>query len=347
MKTLFEDNREILNPEGDAFYKESHSFMNELFEKWEEFPTREIESVLHSLVSEVANNARGDVFYNQDQMLKFERAKAEREAKAKEQGGEANNCCGCSGCGPSATPTSDDDDEEDYENDIVPVKPDDGVPIVETHKYSTILDYDDAEMFRRIAGGITSDTVVAPTKSGKVISDFSGDHEFLRNDFLCLQSSLCFYDDDQCGNCSHFVNFKTVEHAYQANKTFDKDAQQLIIDAPDARTAVSLGRKSPIIPDWDNRKNIIMERILEDKFQNFEMKVRLLETGDAELVMGNSKDKYWGVNRQGDGENNLGKLLMQLRDKIVKDEGTLEEIVSAKLKREGLGFVVPWISFPV
>ena len=343
MKTLFEDNRELLNPEGETLYHEAKDFLHELFEKWDDVPSREVEAVVHSTLAEIANQARGDVFYNQDQMVKFERAKAEREAKLKaekEAKGdteeEEDDCSSCSSCGCGCPATSDDDETDEVKNET----PAD----VNTYKFSRIIDDDDAAMFSKIAAGFT-DTTVQKT-SGKVISEFIDEYEFLRNDYPCVQNSLCFYEDGDGSNCSQHVVFKTVEQAYQANKTFDQDAQKIIIDAPDARTAVALGRKSPIISDWDNKRLVIMERLLEDKFQNLEMKIKLLETGDNELVMGNSKDKYWGITRKDEGENNLGKLLMQLRSKILDNEGTLEEILTAKIKREGLGFILPWITFP-
>ena len=105
MNTLFEDNRELLNPAGEALYKEAHGVVSELFEKWEDVPSREVEAVLHSLLSELANEARGDVFYNQDIQVKLERAKAkeheESEATAvtnKDENQESSGCSCCTDC---------------------------------------------------------------------------------------------------------------------------------------------------------------------------------------------------------------------------------------------------------
>ena len=49
------------------------------------------------------------------------------------------------------------------------------------------------------------------------------------------------------------------------------------------------------------------------------LRQQLLDTGDAELVEGNSwNDTFWGVSaRTGKGKNWLGRLLMQVRGEMV------------------------------
>ena len=59
-----------------------------------------------------------------------------------------------------------------------------------------------------------------------------------------------------------------------------------------------------------------MENGLRQKFKYPELREQLLSTGDQELVEGNWwRDFYWGV-CNGVGDNNLGKLLMKIRDDI-------------------------------
>ena len=63
-----------------------------------------------------------------------------------------------------------------------------------------------------------------------------------------------------------------------------------------------------------------LERIQEDllwiKFSIPELRTKLLETDDAELIEGNTwGDTYWGT-CSGIGQNHLGKLLMKTRFKI-------------------------------
>jgi predicted NAD-dependent protein-ADP-ribosyltransferase YbiA (DUF1768 family) len=46
---------------------------------------------------------------------------------------------------------------------------------------------------------------------------------------------------------------------------------------------------------------------------------KLLSTGDIVLEEGNTwGDEYWGINlKTGKGKNNLGKLIMQIREEII------------------------------
>lgn len=70
--------------------------------------------------------------------------------------------------------------------------------------------------------------------------------------------------------------------------------------------------------DWEEVKIQTMREILEIKFSDPELKQLLLDTDDAELIEGNHwGDKIWGVDsKTGEGENNLDKLLMELRTKL-------------------------------
>ena len=63
----------------------------------------------------------------------------------------------------------------------------------------------------------------------------------------------------------------------------------------------------------------VMYQVCKAKFlQNPDLARKLVETGDAELVEGNTwGDKVWGV-CDGVGENNLGKTLMRIRDELQK-----------------------------
>ena len=50
--------------------------------------------------------------------------------------------------------------------------------------------------------------------------------------------------------------------------------------------------------------------------QSEELKKKLLDTGDQELIEGNYwNDTFWGV-CEGKGQNHLGKILMQIREEL-------------------------------
>lgn len=84
-----------------------------------------------------------------------------------------------------------------------------------------------------------------------------------------------------------------------------------------AGQAKRAGRKLMMRDHWEDVRLDIMRRALELKFTIPDLKAMLLDTGDEELIEGNTwGDIYWGVCR-GEGENNLGKLLMDVRRGLV------------------------------
>ncbi len=72
-----------------------------------------------------------------------------------------------------------------------------------------------------------------------------------------------------------------------------------------------------LVENWDSIKVEVMRECLNQKFSQEPFKTMLLETGDAYIQEGNFwGDKFWGVDLEtGEGENNLGKLIMEIREK--------------------------------
>lgn len=115
-------------------------------------------------------------------------------------------------------------------------------------------------------------------------------------------------------------SFATSENAYQAMKMKTIEDFVLVADAPTPGKAKRLGRKLPTNPDWDDIKVGIMGEILRKKFAIPQLREKLLATGDAHLEEGNKwGDQFWGT-VDGVGENNLGKLLMEIREKIRRNK---------------------------
>ena len=111
------------------------------------------------------------------------------------------------------------------------------------------------------------------------------------------------------------IKYSTSEHAYQAAKMEKKEDAEKVRLAPTPAKAKSLGTELTPKKDWEKIKVGVMKDIVELKFfQNFTIYKKLLETGKAHLIEGNTwKDDFWGV-YQGKGENHLGIILMQIRD---------------------------------
>lgn len=109
--------------------------------------------------------------------------------------------------------------------------------------------------------------------------------------------------------------YPTIEHAFQASKTFDKTDRERIRDADTAFKAKKIGHAVELRSDWQDVKVTIMTSLVQKKFENSDLRKKLLATGDTELVSGG--DTFWGI-QDGIGENNLGKILMEIRSDILR-----------------------------
>jgi len=138
----------------------------------------------------------------------------------------------------------------------------------------------------------------------KEINSFNGKYRFLSN----FQAAKVKLDG---------VTYDSVEHAYQAAKTLDKDERKKF-QGITAGESKRLGRSIVLRKDWESVKINIMRDLLKQKFSEHTLKTDLLDTGDAVLIEGNNwNDTFWGVCR-GVGHNWLGRLLMELRDELRK-----------------------------
>ncbi|CAB4194493.1 NADAR [uncultured Caudovirales phage] len=132
------------------------------------------------------------------------------------------------------------------------------------------------------------------------ITSFSGQYRWLSNFYPCL---VLFE--------GHL--YPSVEHAYQAAKAHPSQRAPFRDPGVTASYAKKMGRAVPIPGAWGNVRVSVMRSCLISKFNDPGLMFLLLSTGDAELIEGNHwGDTFWGVCK-GDGENQLGKLLMERR----------------------------------
>lgn len=88
------------------------------------------------------------------------------------------------------------------------------------------------------------------------------------------------------------------------------EAQKIAYDNKDKRQS-----------NWDEVKLDVMEKLLRAKIdQNPYVKKKLLETKDYIIVEDSPKDSFWGWGSDRNGQNNLGKLWMKLRDELKEKE---------------------------
>lgn len=114
----------------------------------------------------------------------------------------------------------------------------------------------------------------------------------------------------------------TSEHYYQSSKFNDKEIREVIrrSSSPMAAKLLAKEYRDRQVIDWPNKKDAVMYRVLDAKFsQHPELGALLKSTGKKRLVERPTKDDYWGEDDQGAGQNMLGKLLMQLRDRMNSD----------------------------
>lgn len=118
------------------------------------------------------------------------------------------------------------------------------------------------------------------------------------------------------------LTYPSVEAAFHAQKCADPAGREKYTRANNPVNAKRMGRGETLPEDWQTRSLTAMERALRAKFAQPELAEMLRGTGDALLVEGNT----WHDNRWGDcscpdcrgipGENQLGNLLMSLRDEL-------------------------------
>jgi ribA/ribD-fused uncharacterized protein len=100
----------------------------------------------------------------------------------------------------------------------------------------------------------------------------------------------------------------------------DPDEREEILKAATPGRARRLGQKVSMRPDWDDVKIIIMRELTRIKFQNPGLREKLICTGRHHLIEGAPwGDRFWGV-CEGEGENHLGRILMDVRAEIMKEE---------------------------
>lgn len=117
------------------------------------------------------------------------------------------------------------------------------------------------------------------------------------------------------------IIYDSVEHAYLSCKLPD-DEWKILCTRNSPRVIKQELTKRLIRPDWDDIKIDAMRYCLNEKFRQEPFRTKLIETGNQNIVEGNYwGDTFWGVDLKQDpniGENNLGRLIMSIRDNINK-----------------------------
>jgi len=134
-----------------------------------------------------------------------------------------------------------------------------------------------------------------------IINEFKGKYYFLSN----------FYSAPVEYNGLKYLNNEAAFHAQK-----DLSRAKEFVNLP-PNEAKRLGRRVSLRKDWEDVKIDIMYEINVAKFtQNKDLKVKLLKTGNAQLIEGNTwRDTFWGVCND-EGRNELGKILERVRSEL-------------------------------
>lgn len=115
----------------------------------------------------------------------------------------------------------------------------------------------------------------------------------------------------------------TSEHYFQAQKFVDTQHEEELRKAPNPMEVAKMGRdrSRPLRKDWESVKDNIMREVVYAKFtQHADLKETLLSTGNSKLVEHTANDNYWADGGDGSGKNMLGIILMEIRERIRKEE---------------------------
>jgi ribA/ribD-fused uncharacterized protein len=143
----------------------------------------------------------------------------------------------------------------------------------------------------------------------KTIKEFQGEYRWLSN-FTPVEIIL------------DGIKYSSVEHAYMSAKSDEISWKDFCSDSLNSPGKVKSNSKYiTLIENWDDLKVSVMEKCIDQKYDQEPFKTQLIATGDAHIQEGNLwNDKFWGIClKTGEGKNMLGKLIMKKRIDLEPD----------------------------
>jgi N-glycosidase YbiA len=151
----------------------------------------------------------------------------------------------------------------------------------------------------------------------------SGAYSALSNNYVCdmIIDGVKYRSVDQYFHAQKFIKVPTKNAKIAA-----KIAKQIIDSKPEEAYNIASfntefynsdrSNKNP----WHVQKEDVIRSALERKFKDKVLKNILLSTENKTLVFYSPYDTEWGVGRHGSGRNLLGRLLMEVRDRLLEKE---------------------------
>lgn len=138
------------------------------------------------------------------------------------------------------------------------------------------------------------------------IKGFQGEYRWLSNFWPAI---VRFADHD----------YPTVEHAYQAAKFDDLELRAAIRRCRTPGDAKRMGRTGLIRAGWNEDRIAVMYGLVKQKFEpGTLLAAKLIATGNSMIYEENAwGDKFWGT-CNGVGGNNMGWILMHIREELTQ-----------------------------
>ncbi len=118
------------------------------------------------------------------------------------------------------------------------------------------------------------------------------------------------------------LTWPTVEHYFQGMKFTNTDYREKIRKAATPNAARTLGKKGSkwLREDWKKVREVVMTRAIYIRCKTYpNIAAALLDTGDKSLMENNNYDYFWGCGRDRRGQNAYGKVLMNVRKKLLEE----------------------------
>ncbi len=132
------------------------------------------------------------------------------------------------------------------------------------------------------------------------------------------------------------VYYPTVEHYYQASKFDNPDIIKRILESKTPKRASAIGRNRSNIRRKNfriNKINKMYEGVYYKFSQNKDIRAKLIETRNQDIREMSIKESFWGVGPNLEGNNEIGKILVRVREQVKQDviEDILEKCKDKKV----------------
>ena len=154
------------------------------------------------------------------------------------------------------------------------------------------------------------------------------------NPYGCF-SNFAFYgvklDIFQCRTSEHYFQAQKFEGSPSTKREAKRNNFLLkeILKAKTPEIAIALAENYRQFwrSDWEDIKDQIMYQAVFKKFHYHEdIRKILLGSGKQTIIYHSPSDYYWGFGEDGTGDNQLGKILMSVRDVLQKKTERMRKI---------------------